>query len=161
MNAVLAEIKKGQHPLMMDYVEFAFDTKLVNGQWIRENSISPSHYTPSNVEYDENGRQIRDGWICTQGFWEFTTTDVFEKHYMRMVRCGKQNYLSYSQLAENMISTLDDIEYFCSICETEFKGKGYTCVGKRCQCSMGENVCLSCYETTKTCRLCDGTLHPL
>lgn len=102
MRAVLAEINKGQHPLMMDFIEFSYDQRLVKGQWIREASISPSHYSPTRVAYDESGKKTHDGWICTQGFWSLKTKHEFEKQYMRMVRCGGSNYLSYYQLTEDM-----------------------------------------------------------
>ena len=161
MNSVLAEIKRGQHPLMLNYVEFSFDERLVNGQWIMEESISPTHYTPSKVEYNAHGEKIHDGWICTQGFWNFKTKDTFEKHYMRMVRCGKSNYLSYWQLSEDMNVNLENIEYYCAICDNPFKGTGYKCVGKTCRHSDGTEVCAPCYETHAVCEVCNCPLQPI
>ena len=161
MNAVLEEIKRGQHPHMLETIEFSFDERRVNGQLIMENSISPTHYSPSRVVYNAQGVQIHDGWICTQAFWNYETKDAFEKHYMRMVRCGKSNYLNFWQLSEDMNLSLDDIEYYCAICDNPFKGSGYNCVGKTCRHSDDTEVCLPCYETHTHCEVCNSPLQPI
>lgn len=162
MNAALAEIKKGNHPLMMDYIEFSFDERLLGpGRVLREESISPTHYSPSKVRYNDAGEKEHDGWICTQAFYAYPVWEDFRVHYMRMVRCGKQDYLNYTQLTYDMTSTLNDIEWYCSLCDNEFRGSGFKCSSKICKFQTGAEVCSSCYANNKTCGTCHSALHPI
>lgn len=152
MEIILNEIKKGNHPLMMNYIEFSYDERFHNGQLIRENTISPSHYSPLKVIY-ENNEKITDGWVVTQGFWDFKTWDDFMKHYMRMVRTGKQNYLKYYELTYDMTSTLMDLEYICSTCDNQLKGERYIC-----EKHTDIDICNSCYVTNNVCPCCNNQL---
>jgi len=159
MDAVLREIKKGQHPLMLDYVEFSFDECIVNGKWIREESISPAYFSPLKVKCDETGTKTFSGIYLTQGFYEYKTWNDFMNHYMRMVRCGKQDYLHYSALTRDLTTTLETMERYCDSCENIFNGDAFGCYTKRC--TQNGEICLSCYETNQNCQICAQPLTPI
>lgn len=158
MNTVLAEIKRGQHPLMLDYVEFSFDEQLMRGGLVRQETISPTHYSPLRVRYDESGNQIHDGWVCSQSFYDYKTWEDFASHYMRIVRCGNPDYLNYSMLSHDPPIALKDFEHICSICDNEFTGVKFQCFERKCKWKMTD-VCLGCYDTHKNCDLCGQLLQ--
>lgn len=89
MEAVFAEIRQSEHPLMPNYMIFSADDY---GMYIE-------YYSPSKPLIHGEHQQSKE--FVPQLFWVEDDSNYAElqSRYMRMIRFGKPNYWNYSWIA--------------------------------------------------------------